>query len=303
MDTLINMGFHKQSARSALDWSGGNLSVALDYLLSGSVEDQTREEDRTHQHAAATDTDATDENIDGSNNTHERIVHSELSQYSLPNGRSACTCIALNAASFLLLDADMRPNKQVGEISPEVLSDCILEGVQSYQAIIEAGSSSSASIVEHMSPEEVLSKFPGTISEKIKVVSLQSGVLLSSPPSLSAPSGIYDCLANSCLRNSGVNPCFSVGVILVKPPETVLIILPPLSSDGGSFILVDSHPRPPVCAGSYAQVFPTLEDLCQKLSSIFPAVDLGPDVGEMIAMMYNSFDAYVLQVKDGDTDT
>lgn len=291
------MGFPESSARSALDWSSGNMSVALDYLLSGSVDDQ-QQEDRKKQHNTPAGRPTDDAIIGRSNNTHEYIVHSELSQYSLPNGRSACTCIALKAASSLLLNADLRSDKQVGEISSEVLSDCILEGVQSYQAIME-GSSPSASIAEHMSPEEVLSKFPGTISDKIEVVSLQSGVLLSSPPSVTVPSGIYDCLANSCYRNKGVNPCSSVGVILVKPPETILILLPPLSSDGGSFILVDSHPRPPVCAGSYVHIFPKLEELCGKLSSIFPAVDLGPDVGDMMAMMYNSFDAYVLQVKAG----
>jgi hypothetical protein len=36
--------------------------------------------------------------------------------------------------------------------------------------------------------------------------------------------------------------------------------------------------------------------LVRTLLKIFPFTDLGGDVGEMMRMMYNSFDAYVLHM-------
>jgi hypothetical protein len=63
--------------------------------------------------------------------------------------------------------------------------------------------------------------------------------------------------------------------------------------------LIDSHPRAAHLGadGSYAKPHPNLVSLLQSLQAIFPPTELGPDIPEMMAMMYNSFDMYPLQMK------
>lgn len=87
-----------------------------------------------------------------------------------------------------------------------------------------------------------------------------------------------------------------IAAVVTKPPETVLVLLPPHSSSSASYIfLLDSHPRPHQLsphypAGSYALIHPTLAGLVASLKEIFPVMDLGDDVPEMMSMMYNSFE-------------
>ena len=97
-----------------------------------------------------------------------------------------------------------------------------------------------------------------------------------------------------------------IAVVITKPPETVLVLLPPLTSSASgsnsSYILLDSHPRPqqliPHCpSGSYALFHPTLSSLVSSIKQIFPVTELGNDIPEMMAMMYNSFDAYPFQCR------
>jgi hypothetical protein len=96
-----------------------------------------------------------------------------------------------------------------------------------------------------------------------------------------------------------------IAVVITKPPETVLVLIPPASSHSSSssshpYVLLDSHPRPQQLSphyptGSYALHHSSLRDLVTSLQQIFPVVELGSDVPEMMAMMYNSFDAYPFQ--------
>jgi hypothetical protein len=98
--------------------------------------------------------------------------------------------------------------------------------------------------------------------------------------------------------------------------ETVLVCLPPLSSkttngdtttsttsssssssrDDNSFILIDSHPRPqqfPGATEAYARLHSSLQSLiASSLQVLFPYTDLGSDVPELMAAMYNQFDLY-----------
>ena len=78
-------------------------------------------------------------------------------------------------------------------------------------------------------------------------------------------------------------------VLITKTPETVMVCL-------DQFAVLDSHPRPPMTTNAYAKMHDNLDDLIVSLQSIFPPTELDPDVPEMMAMMYNSFDLYPLAI-------
>ena len=75
------------------------------------------------------------------------------------------------------------------------------------------------------------------------------------------------------------------------------------------FYLIDTHPRPHWLFGSstttsspqhqhqhsYALECASLSDLVACCHQLFPVVQLGSDVSELVAMMYNSFDLYTEQ--------
>jgi hypothetical protein len=110
----------------------------------------------------------------------------------------------------------------------------------------------------------------------------------------------FESILSQCQTDGTTQPY--VAVIITKPPETVLVLLPSLASKAisanhQSFVLLDSHPRPNQLtphnpSGSYALFHSNLPSLVRSLEEIFPVVDLGSDVNEMMVMMYNSFDVY-----------
>jgi hypothetical protein len=225
------------------------------------------------------------------------MVHSSMSQYTVNEGRSACTCISLvTAEKFLQNSANSKDPVQA--VCSELLQDTITSGVAAYQRLQSSSSSTTGSSVEHLSAEEVLAAgaFPA--------LSLQEGIRqgILSHDDANNPQGLLQQLTD-CRSATGWT-C----VLITKTPETVLVCLPPHSSsnttpdaDASSaehFLLLDSHPRPQQfgAQGSYARIHDSMPGLVQSLSSIFPITDLGPDIPEMMAIMYNSFDLYPLQL-------
>ncbi|KAL3815862.1 hypothetical protein ACHAXA_002278 [Cyclostephanos tholiformis] len=104
-----------------------------------------------------------------------------------------------------------------------------------------------------------------------------------------------EAILNSCQDQQSY-----IAVVITKPPETVLVFLPPNFSSSSSYVLLDSHPRPHQLsphfpAGSYALIHPTLAGLVASLKQIFPVTDLGDDVPELMSMMYNSFDVHLIK--------
>ena len=52
-------------------------------------------------------------------------------------------------------------------------------------------------------------------------------------------------------------------------------------------------------ACAYAKLHDNLNDLIDTIQIIFPPTALDPDIPEMMAMMYNSFDLYPLAIYFG----
>jgi hypothetical protein len=203
------------------------------------------------------------------------VIHCDKSQYRVENGRSACTCIALMGAALFLSSGET-------SISSELLENMIDMGATAYQQLPVSGTN-----VEHLSAEEVLQS--KAIDEFKSLVLMEGGVrqgVLSGQPN--HPLG-FGAILQECL-----SPDTWVAALITKPPETVVVLLPPRSQASGEYIFLDSHPRPGLSHGSYARIHASLEDLVQSLQAIYPVTELGNDIPEMMAMMYNSFDVYPL---------
>jgi hypothetical protein len=278
---LFSMGFDHEQALQALDDSGGNVERALDSLLGGG-----------------------DEGLSGAGGaplpfagiiTHGdvRAVHSEISQYNDPMGRSACTSIALTMALKVLsqlhaCDSAVPPDEFV---DASFLSTSIQEGIQLFSKL------RNNSGVEHLSVEEVLGANNKSFASLSMLGNSPRQGILDSTNDLS-PMGL-EAVLSQC-QAEATNPNSFSAIVLTKPPETVLVVLPPASSNSQTYALLDSHPRPNQLpphnpAGSYVLFHPNLQSLVQSLKEIFPATNLGSDVPEIMAMMYNSFDVYTFQ--------
>ena len=242
---ITAMGFEPGQVQRALELSQGNQERAVDLLLSGDlIAGETSAEETTRS---------------------AELIQTDISQYSVEHGRSACTCIALTGAAMLL---DQAQNQQ---ISPEFLKTMITQGVVTYENLNRA--------VEHMSAEEVLQQQSPNLPLEIMGGVRQGFLSLDEDH----PLGLK-VLLRAC-QSEGAKV-----VLITKTPESVVVCLSPI------FCLVDSHPRP-YCSNAYAQICQTVEELVGVLRTIFPPTDLGPDVPEMMTMMYNSFDLYPLTQK------
>ena len=170
--------------------------------------------------------------------------------------------------------------------STELLQTMIHQGVAAYHKLPTNNN------VEHLSAEEVLQS---NVIEEFKSLSLLPGGVRQGVLSGNSnhPLGLRALLeaCHSCLNDNTCNDWMAV--LITKPPETILVLL----SRTGPYILLDSHPRPGL-EGSHARIHASLDDLIQSLQEIFPLAELGPDVPEMMTMMYNSFDVYPLVWKE-----
>lgn len=248
---LTAMGFEAVKVHETLNAVNGNLDQAVHVLLGGAILPQQQQPKSSS------------------------LIHCAKSQYSVENGRSACTCIALMGAALLLLSGET-------SVSSELLENMIDMGVAAYQQLPVSGTN-----VEHLSAEEVLQS--KAIEEFRLLVLMEGGVR----------QGVLSGQANHPLGLGAIlQECLSpdtwVAALITKPPETVVVLLPPRSQASGEYILLDSHPRPGLSHGSYARIHASLEDLVQSLQAIYPVTELGNDIPEMMAMMYNSFDVYPL---------
>lgn len=252
---LAAMGFDPQQARIALEQSGENLEAAANLLLSGQVLGTSSETSPLGDVS---------------------MINAPLSQFDLPGGKSACTCIALSIAQSFLSNPDQ-------SIEASLLQQGIIDGNKKYNAVVETLNTN----VEHMSAEEVLQT--GTFPLEI-IGGVHQGMLSRDQKS---PLGLEQQLGACQQANE-----WTV-VIITKSPETVAVCLPPKNGGSSSFSLLDSHPRPHLFGGegAYALIHSDFSGLLQSLQRVFPYTELSPDIPELMAAMYNSFDLYPLTIK------
>ena len=268
MSQLIAMGFDANQARESLNAHNGNLEFAVNHLLMGAGGGYSNHDPPVSYvqfHSSSSGDNAS-------------TVVGPISQYSIDNGRSACTCIALTAASMFFTTLD---------VTPDLLHNMILQGIQTYEQI-----SNHDATVEHLSAEEVLQSHSSLFP--LKSLGVRQGMLTNDDQSNHPLSLLV--LLQSIEKERPDHDSWLV-VLMTKTPETVLLCLPPKNSHG-TFWLLDSHPRPQFRLDSaYAKPHSSLEELVSSLKQIFVATDLGPDISEMMAMMYNSFDLYPLKLE------
>ncbi len=265
---LTSMGFLESQAQEALTVCNGDMEAAVNYILGVAVPMETA--------AAAAEpppnTAVLSAQADGG------FIQCTRSQYSVDQGRSACTCIALTAATKFLKD----PN-----VTKDFLEDVLTQGVANYQQLMQQSSSP----IEHLSAEEVLQMdFSKTFFPLQSLPGdIRQGILSND---FFHPLGLKSLLEG--IRSEQPNEQW-MAVLITKTPETVLLCFPPQSCFPSAFWLIDSHPRPQLGVESaYAKLHPSLDALWMSLQAIFPCTELGPDIPEMMAMMYNSFDFYPL---------
>ena len=270
------MGFDPTQCFLALQNVNGNMESALNLLLSG---------EELHEHSLDHGFGATAPSGGGPRRrpSPPTMVHCSFSQYSLENGRSACTCIALKAAEIILDRAKTIQDDNMGSIVTDtLLQNAIVQGVEIYNNLKRADSTMS----EHKSAHEVL--LTGGFPCLNQHGDVEQGMLSRSHKN-DDPLGLYNLLKAS--HDAQEWTC----VLITKPPETVLVVLSPEHNGKSFFILVDSHPRPNQFGsqGSYARIHSNLSDLVEdSLERIFPFTDLGPDIPPLMAAMYNQFDLY-----------
>eukprot|EP00985_Skeletonema_marinoi_P017286 scaffold9389_cov124-Skeletonema_marinoi.AAC.2 len=279
------MGFDSGSSQQALQICEGNVERAVECLLNGNVP-----------------VGGTTANSGVTNNSSQlSLVQSDISQYSNPLGRSACTAIALTLAYNCIGQFNYALPESF--IDSTLLSKSVNDGIKLYCKLRDNSSSG----VEHSSVEDILVACSGIDNIIISSLTLfpnspRQGVL--SNCSSNQHMGL-EALLTQCQMDSSES---YAAVVITKTPETVLVILPTTenaaSNTNAKFILIDSHPRPQQLAphfptGSYALFHPTLSSLVASLREIFPITELGDGVPELMQMMYNSFDIYPFQLSRG----
>jgi UBA/TS-N domain len=289
IEQLTAIGFPESEARVALQISSGNLELAVNQLLSG-VGTATSTFPSPPPEVLAPTSACLDTNV--------LLVQGTTSQYTFAEiGRSACTCIALTAAGMFLSSAT--------NITQDFLDHMISLGIENYQALAmtttQASNNPTSAVLEHMSAEEVLQQdgSGGRFGVQCTAGGVRQGIL---GYDRDHPLGLKSILEGICMEIRSHNQWTCI--VMTKTPETVLICFPPQSKSressfpdtASSFWLIDSHPRPQCgTSNAYAMSHSTLESLLQSLFTIFPTTDLGPDVPEIMAQMYNTFDLYPLE--------
>lgn len=282
---LAEMGFSLEQSETALELTNGNIDAALNFLLGGDLPQQPQPSIQTQ---TAISPSSAFNDVPFAQDC--ECIQSDISQFSFPDGRSACTAISCEAA-ISLMDPSRPPN-----ISPELIRRIIEDGVGFYGQISQQGG------VEHTAADEILPIIPRFTSHLRRTsdpfVTIQ-GLLTNQQCFMS----IFEQARNT----QGVDPTQPIAVVITKPPETVVVIMPPLGQADSSWYLFDSHSRPQFgLTGGYLVTAPSAETLISScLRVVFPAVDLDDGVGgqpSFMAEMYNSVEAIPMQFQSPKQD-
>ena len=123
---------------------------------------------------------------------------------------------------------------------------------------------------------------------------------------ISQPAALVRLLQSVLVAQAGAaGPARYLAVVLTKPPETVLVLLPvppgtEADADMWPFLLFDSHARPASCRpGAHLIAHTTLEELGVTLAALWPAMMM-EDVDPTQMLMYNTVEATVLAAVEAD---
>ena len=295
---LTSMGFDLSQSQSALDMASGNVEYAINYLLN-----QPDDGDGTNNGSASNENMSIPQSVNSTltarTNAAIEQIQGSTSQYSYEQGRSACSFIALSAATTILNDT-----RKGISITKSLIDEAIQSGCNTYNEWKITNQKNGS--IEHTSVEEILL---GGYYSNLKLLSggIRQGMLSNDPNGpLSLRTLLLDCQSSTEW----------ICVVVIKPPETILLVLPPSSvttttsnnkneSRYQCSYLFDSHPRRMEFGAdhAYCRIHESITDLVQSVSDIFPLTDLGPDVSEYMSSMYNSFDLYALHLVSKNTST
>jgi len=214
------------------------------------------------------------------------INFARISQYSYPEGRSACTSIALIAA-IKLLHAFSSNRFQITE---QELDSFVLDGISAYSQLMSNQS------IEHTNAAE-LAIFQPFSSELIHIP--YSGGQESNFPGVQAIWGQNkDFYQIICHFENLIKPSQYFALVLTKPPETILLIFPPKNEFLKKYYVFDSHSRHFLLNknSAYLASVNSLHTLIKFLEFIFPITSQDPYIKDSMMDMYNSYELNCFQL-------
>jgi len=279
--SLVEMGFSLESSETALTLSDGNVEAALNLLLNGDIPQEGFNQQQS-------ETQATSPILNNPNTpsfAHGcQVIQSEISQFTYPEGRSACTVISCEAA-IKLMETSIQVNNVVNmNFSSSFIQQIIQDGIGIYNQLNQVG-------VEHTATDEIIPLTPRFMNSLKRT----SELFVPIQGLLSDPHGFISLFERA---SQGSDPTKPLAIIITKPPETILVVKSAVS-DGRTctWLLFDSHPRPQFnIHGGYIVEAPTFDHIVTMLTMLFPAVNLDGDLqGSLMAEMYNSVEAVPMQ--------
>ena len=318
--TLRAMGFEESQVARALKMTNDDAETALELLLSGASSGEQKEPESTTR-TAATETALATTDIAKSTSAAPpsssvqscKLTSLAISQYSFPNGTSACTAIALTTMADLLTKLDtsaisgaVSARDYASSLHNEAkLSEYVINGIAEYDKF----ASFSSVISEHLTADEFFAATESLWSSVKKVsVSDSAGSNSFSEP-LQRNLSDSDAIASifRALRSStSVDTSKYIGIVLTKPPETIMVILPPpdtppsITNSDAVYFLFDSHSRPSMgIEGAYFYTTTNEREFIERLKMCFPVVDMRLEDcsadGSLLAELYNTIEANAYQ--------
>eukprot|EP00936_MAST-01D_sp_MAST-1D-sp1_P001574 g1574.t1 len=244
----------------------------------------------------------------------------------------ACTSIAIEAARLLLPLAGTQEEEALAA-DTEALTQLVMRGTQNYEARHAFAGPSSSVGVDHEDAQSVLLSLSAG-AKGIRVLARAASGVVSGEESIKHGTRIVD--GESDMESAGTRqgvladpraPGYGTGiaavlreaqtysksgglvaVVLTKPPESLLAVVPPESRAARGaresqrrFAVFDSHPRPALgLENAHLLFFDSIEAQARWLQQrhVFPYTDIGAGMG-MLAETYNLFDATFLRVCHG----
>lgn len=321
VSTLKAMGFEESTVTTALRMANNDAETALELLLSGAVNHGEQKEPEvttavtTTERTAATTATTTVSVVPPSSSMQSfNLTSLAFSQYSFPNGTSACTAIALTTMADLLTKLDTSNSKEVSardfalSLHNEAkLSEYVINGIAEYDKFTSFSSVTS----EHLTADEFFAATESLWS-CVKKVSLSNSTdkhktsfsepLQRNLTDSDAIRSIFKVLRSSAT----VDKSKYIGIVLTKPPETIMVILPPpdtppsITNSDAVYFLFDSHSRPSQgIEGAYFYTTTNEREFIERIKMCFPVVDMRIDDcstdGSLLAELYNTIEANAYQ--------